>query len=220
MNARPVLKRPPPIGFLPTLRAGDTLAEHWLRNVTLRLRRELCWLWRERAPDAANSRNGALPPFTDRLGSVLDLARYASDKTRFFLEDETAVFLTSLISQPAPVSPDRYPPERGSFSWVARELELSEVDCFVFALALGPAIDSAAGAVYAACLNDSSRTAPTLALAQRLWDDPAALLAFSGPAHPLFTYRLGRSAGAWDDRCVGSATRRRTRSGRVGSLTG
>jgi ATPase family associated with various cellular activities (AAA) len=184
------VERQPPISFQPALRAGDPLAEHWLRNITLRLRRELCWLWRERAPESTGSGNGALPPFTDRLGSVLDLARYAADKAHFFKTDETAAFLTGLIEKPAPADIHRRPPERGSFAWIVRELELAEVDSFVLALALGPAIDSAAGAVYAACLNDPARTAPSLALAQRLWDDPAALFALASPAHPLFTHGL------------------------------
>ena len=193
----PTLDSPPPISFLPALRAGDALAEHWLRNVTLRLRRELCWLWRERAPGG----NGALPPFTDRLAGVLDLSRYAGEKAAFFAGDETAAFLGGIISEPPPAPPRVA--VRGSFSWLARELDLSEVDCFVLALALGPAIDSAAGAVYAACLNDPARTTPTLALAQRLWDDPAALLAFATPAHALFTHGLlaPPAAGttvAWD----------------------
>ena len=62
----------PPISFLPTLSADDALAEYWLRNVTLRLRRELCWLWRERAPASLSrdERNGELPPITIMLGRV------------------------------------------------------------------------------------------------------------------------------------------------------
>jgi ATPase family associated with various cellular activities (AAA) len=195
----PLLDQPPPISFLPALRAGDPLAEYWLRNVTLRLRREVCWLWRERAPtDAGHSGNGSLPPFSDRLGGALDLTRYAAEKTRFFQEDETAAFLSRVIDEPAPASPHRCPPERGSFSWVARELELSELDCFVLALALGPAIDSAASAVYAACLNDPGRSTPTLALAQRLWPDPSALLTFAAPTHSLFTHGLLTFAAGWD----------------------
>ncbi len=195
----PLLDHPPPISFLPALRAGDALAEYWLRNVTLRLRREVCWLWRERASThAGHSGNGALPPFSDRLGSALDLSRYAAEKRRFFQEDETASFLSRLIDEPSPPIAHRCPPERGSFSWVARELALSEVDCFVLALALGPAIDSATGAVYAACLNDPGRTTPTLALAQRLWPDASALLVFAAPTHSLFTHGLLTFAAGWD----------------------
>jgi hypothetical protein len=73
---------------------------------------------------------------------------------------------------------------------VARELSLTDVDCFVLALALSPVIDSAAGPVYASCLNDPARQWPTLGLAQRLWDDPKALFALASPGHPLFAFGL------------------------------
>ncbi len=201
----PAVYRQPPMTFLPDLQAHDTLAAHWLGNVTLRLRRELCWLWRERTSASytgGNNRNGALPPFTDRLMGVLDLARYADDRRRFFAEDETAAFLSNLISQSPPPSAGRCAPERGSFSWVARELALSDAECFAFALAIGPSVDSAAGAVYAACLNDPTRTMPSLALAQRLWDDPSALFPLTTATHPLFAHGLiaAPSTGgtAWD----------------------
>lgn len=182
---------PPPETFLPSLRAGDPLAAHWLRHVTLRLRREVAWLWHERGPTAverAPAAPGALPPFADRLEASLDLSRHAGEKKRFFAEDETAAYLTRLIQEP-PASSRRTPPS-GSFSWVARELALTPVDCFLLALAVSPAADSAAGPVYAACLNDPVRTLPTLGLAQRLWDRPEELLPFASPAHPLFTHGL------------------------------
>ena len=190
----PTANRKPPMSFLPDLQARDGLAAHWLGNVTLRLRRELCWLWRERTSSCYTgeiNRNGALPPFTDRLAGVLDLARYADDRRRFFAEDETAAFLSNLIAQSAPpAAAGRRVPDRGSFSWVARELALSDAECFALALAIGLAVDSAAGAVYAACLNDPARTTPSLALAQRLWDDPSALLPLATPTHSLFTHGL------------------------------
>jgi len=40
--------KPESFTFLPGIRCEDRLARHWLRQVTLRMRREVCWLWRER----------------------------------------------------------------------------------------------------------------------------------------------------------------------------
>jgi hypothetical protein len=181
---------PPPETFSPALRADDPLAAYWLRNVTLRLRREICWLWRERGISAAHAgeRGFALPPFTDRLESSLDLSRHAIEKHRFFSEDETASYLSRAIGEAPPANRDAA--RRGSFSWLARELALSDLDCFVLALAISPVVDSAAGPVYAACLNDPARQWPTLGLAQRLWDQPKQLFALANPAHPLFTHGL------------------------------
>ena len=179
-----------PETFSPALRADDPLAAYWLRNVTLRLRREICWLWRERGASVPldGERGIALPPFTDRLETSLDLSRHAVEKHRFFSEDETASYLSRAIGEPPPA--DRDAPVRGSFSWVARELELTDLDCFVLALAISPVVDSAAGPVYAACLNDAARQWPTLGLAQRLWDDPKHIFALANPAHALFAHGL------------------------------
>jgi hypothetical protein len=180
----------PPETFLPTLSAGDALAAYWLRNVTLRLRREISWLWHERGVDtpAGAAWGAALPPFVDRLESALDLSRHAAEKQRFLAQDETAAYLSRLIAEPPPrVSGS---PPRGSFSWVARELALTHLDCFVLALALSPVVDSAAGPVYAACLNDAARQTPTLGLAQRLWETPDSIFTLANPAHPLFTHGL------------------------------
>src|SRR5262249_21616423 len=46
------------------------------------------------------------------------------------------------------------------------------------------------GQVIACCLNDASRTLPTLALAQRLWDDPDELVHSFDPAHALLRHGL------------------------------
>ena len=188
--------------FTPTLRADDPLAAYWLRNVTLRLRREICWLWRERGDSArADGDRVVLPPFTERLDTSLDLSRHAVEKQQFFADDEAAAYLSRAIAEPP--ANDRRAPARGSFSWVAHELRLSDVDCFVLALALAPVVDSAAGPVFAACLNDPSRQSPTLGLAQRLWDRPHDLFALANPAHPLFTHGLlltpaGVASLSWD----------------------
>lgn len=173
--------------FLPAMTVQDALAVHWLRAVTLRLRREVCWLWRERGLlSGASQSNALLPPYIDRLSNALDLARYAEEKRAFFASDETACYLTEQLDSPAPIDCKA----RGGFTWVALELALQPVDCFVLALALTPVVDSAAGSVFAACLNDSNRQTPNLALAQRLWEAPQELLALADPAHRLYRYGL------------------------------
>src|SRR5260370_1137628 len=103
------------------------------------------------------------------------------------------------VTPPTPARGD----SRGSFGWVVGQLDLSPVECFVLALALLPSVDSAAGPVIASCLNDATRTSPTLALAQRLWDDPEQLLHCFDPAHPLLSHGLivslgGTGAVDWD----------------------
>lgn len=191
-----------PVAFMPGVRGHDTLARHWLGQVTLRLRREVCWLWRERDLQSGEESlaGGALPPPVDRSLAALDLVRYERDKHRFFAEDATARYLTErLAALPAPGGGD----SRGSFGWAAGQLDLSPVECFVLALALLPSVDSAAGPVIASCLNDATRTNPTLALAQRLWDDPEQLLHCFDPAHPLLSHGLivslgGTGAVEWD----------------------
>jgi hypothetical protein len=180
-----------PPGFQPALAVDDALASYWLAQVTLRLRREICWLWRERG-QLAGARDAAalLPPFTDRLGEVLDLQRYGEQKRAFFESDATAAYLGQRIAAAPPAGRGSPEPERGSFTWLARELALSPVECFVLAMALSPVVDCAAGTVLAACANDPQRTAPTLALAQRLWDAPAELLPLLGPGHALGRHGL------------------------------
>ena len=176
-----------PVAFLPGARGEDALAQYWLRQVTLRMRREVCWLWRERSlQGGAETRAGALPPFADPALAVLDLARYERDKREFFATDVTAAHLGALIA----AAPPQAAAPRGSFGWVVRELALAPVECFVLALALMPSVDSAAGNVIATCLNDPTRTDPTLALAQRLWDSPDELVRCFEPAHPLLSHGL------------------------------
>ena len=66
-----------PVAFLPGAHGEDALAQYWLRQVTLRMRREVCWLWRERPlQSGAETRASALPPFADPALGALDLARY------------------------------------------------------------------------------------------------------------------------------------------------
>ena len=187
-----------PTALLPRLTVGDPVGAHWLRQVTLRLRREVCWTWLERGLLTGSSLAplpGVLPPFAEPALAALDLARYHDDKLRFFESDETAAYLSQLIAMPEP-DDDRV---AGGFGWVARELALAPVECFVLALALLASIDGAAGPVFAACLNDPQHSAPTPALAQRLWDSPQEILAAAGCDERL--HRVGLLAAAapsWD----------------------
>jgi hypothetical protein len=176
-----------PIAFTPTLTVTDPLARHWLRQVTLRLRREVCWLWRERAAQG-------LPEPADAGLASLDLMRYADDKSSFFAQDITAAHLSTLIAQHALKTADAHV---GPFSFAVNTLSLQPVETFVLALALLPAIDSAAGAVMATVLNEGGRGEPTLALAQRLWDEPAAVLACLDATHSLFSYGLIAPVANW-----------------------
>ncbi len=170
--------------FTPGLVAADPLANHWLRQVMLRLRREICWMWQERTGRAPE---GVLPPFTERVSESLDRARYWDDKQVFFESDTTARYLSEQISA---VPPHRTSaPERGSFAWVVEQAELDPVSTFILSLALMASFDSASGVVIAACHNDANRTSPTLALAQKLWDTPEEVLALSDSSH--FLFRLG-----------------------------
>lgn len=178
------------IGFLPGVGGNDPIARHWLRQVTLRLRREVSWLWRERQTQGLSG-SGDLPPLAEPALAALDLARYANDKQAFFTSDPTAHHLSELLAETAP---DRAGSNRGSFGWVAAQLALEPVESFVLALALLPAVDSAAGPVIAACLNESGRGEPTLALAQRLWDEPDQVLRCFGARHTLVVHGLLASA--------------------------
>jgi hypothetical protein len=82
------------------------------------------------------------------------------------------------------------------------ECGLDSMCCFSFGLALLASFDSAAGPVIATCQNDANRTLPTVALVQKLWDQPDEALALADPTHPLFRYGLLRRAEAnapdWD----------------------
>jgi hypothetical protein len=188
--------------FSPGIVPDDPLALHWLRQVTFRLRREVAWVWVERGV-ADRDRAGVLPPPGDPAGEALDLARHTETKRRFFEEDETARYLSAEIARTEPEPPR--PPRRGSFSWVCAELALEPVERFVLALATLPGFDSAAGSVIASCAGDAAATRPTLALAQRLWDDdPVALLTLAEPSHRLFALGLleardgDAEQGGWD----------------------
>ncbi len=177
----------PPTGFQPGLLVGDPLAEHWVRQATLRLRREISWLWRQRGTQ--EQAGGVLPPMVDALSEAIDLARYEDDRQVFFREDPTAAYLTELIARPPSIRSTARGP-RGGFQWLVETLSLKDADCFALALALGRVLDSAQGPVIAACQNDLGATEPTLALMQRLWDAPEAVLRLLDPGHPLAAHGI------------------------------
>jgi len=174
--------------FLPGIEPSDPMASYWLRQVTVRLRREVCWLWHERSPGGAGA--GTLPPYSDKLTATLDLTRYTEQKAAFFREDGTAAYLSGLLEDAAPDGPGTPAVIPGSFGWLVRELSFTPVECFLLALALLPAIDSTATSVVAAILNDPAKPQPTLSLAQRLWNDPAEVLRIADRQHPLFLYAI------------------------------
>ncbi len=185
----------PPLGFAPGLAVGCPVAAAWLAGATLRLRREVAWLWHERGTLHGIEAAGALPPLIDPLAEALDLNRYDADRAAFFTNDPTARYLTERI---AALRVPAGSPVRGGFGWLADQLGLSPAECFVLALALGGAVDSARGAVIAACQNAPDARVPTLALAQRLWARPDEMLPLTDPAHPLVEAGVLARTGDWD----------------------
>jgi len=175
-------------GFVPDLRIDDPIARYWVRAAMLHLRREVCWRWhvaQARGPDTAAS-------FT------LDLVRNVGSKADFFREDTTAAYLTQHLSETPPV--DRIP-ARGSFGWLARELQLDAGGCFVLGLGLLAALDHGAGPVIAEC---SARrgNAPTLALAQLLWDRPTEIVPLADAGHTLWRRGILQSSAPAGSSCV------------------
>ncbi|MGH7901620.1 MAG: ATP-binding protein [Thermodesulfobacteriota bacterium] len=182
-----MINKKEPITFSPNLFAEDAYANYWMRQVTIRLRREICWCWYERGtlPDASSS---TLPPFVEKVPAILDMSRYWEEKIKFYHTDPTARYLSAQLEIEPPTL-DEYA-KRGSFSWVVERLNLDDVSSFVLALGLSVSFDNAMGSVIASCQNDSSRIHPNLSLAQKLWDYPEQVMIMSDPAHPLFRYGL------------------------------
>ncbi len=172
-----------PITFSPAIAAEDACANYWLRQVTVRLRRQICWLRHERGalPEA---HSGALPPYVDKVQATLDMSRFADEKSTFHQTDPTACYLTDLLSADPPRADEHL--VQGSFGWVINELGMDDLSAFVLALGLAVAFDSAMGGPIAACLNDPTKRQPNLALAQKLWDEPDHLLSLVDPTHALF----------------------------------
>jgi hypothetical protein len=181
-----------PVTFSPDLCTDDAVTNYWLRQVTFRLRREICWCWYERGI-LFDSNPANLPPIVDKATASLNMVRYREEKERFFQTDPTARYLTEQLESEFPLL-DKHC-KKGSFGWVMKELALDETASFVLSLGLAVAFDNAVGSVVAACLNDPSKTHPNLALAQKLWDHPEAVLRLADPSHPLFRYGLLKPIG-------------------------
>ena len=171
----------------PELEVRDPLCAQWLAQVTLRLRREVAWCWHQRGAGTVAGA-GALPPLADPVQDSLDLSRFGEDRRAFFASDVAARYLSDRIG--ALELPRLRLSRRGDWTWLARECKLTPAAQFVLACALAGGADAAIGAVCAACQNDLSRPWPTLALAQRLWDEPLAIAACADLQHPLFRYGL------------------------------
>lgn len=189
---KPGTEKAETVVFSPNLRADDKLANFWMRQATLRLRREISWIWHERGL-SGQARPGELPPVVDRPSESIDLSRHWAEKQEFFASDTAAKYLTDLISADPPKTGKH---ERGSFGWVIQELALDPVSAFMLALGLASAYDASFGAVIGSCLNDSVRIYPNLLLAQRLWDRPEEVLTLSDPMQPLFSFGLLRRASS------------------------
>ncbi len=185
-----------PILITPMLGAVDDLTCYWLSQATLRLRREACWCWFLRTEQA---RSTGIPPITDQSVENLELTRYDAEKHGFFNTDVTANYLTDKIESTSPSSTGQV--VAGSWAWLQDNLGLDESAQFVLALGLAARADSSIGPVISACMNDASRPFPTLALAQRLWDDPKAIIVCADPTHELF-----RSGLLQLDEVAGSGT--------------
>ncbi|MBB3191874.1 AAA family ATPase [Halomonas cerina] len=181
----------PAARITPELQPADPLLAHWLGQASLRLRREICWCWFQRS-GREETGSGTLPPVTDPAAEGLDLVRYDGQKRVFFQQDATARYLTDCLDND---EPDPAGAPRGGFTELVRGLALPEADRFVLALAMLGRLDAAVGPVISACMNDLSRPWPTLALAQRLWEEPLAVTAVADPMHPLRRHGVLRLAG-------------------------
>lgn len=175
------------VTFSPKLRAGEECANFWLRQVAFRLRREICWLWQESGVRPVEG-GAALPPVADKTSAALDMSRFWEEKQKFYQTDPTAKYLTEQLAAKPPAACKGG--QRGSFAWVVEELRLDDAAAFALALALSSVFDAGMGGVISACLNDQAKRQPNLALAQRLWDEPAEVLALADSSHPLFRFGL------------------------------
>lgn len=174
-----------PDRITPHLDIRDALASYWFSQVILRLRREIAWCWYQRMPQEQGV-TGSLPPVTDATLENLDLVRYAKQKRAFFNNDSAAHYLSDAIAALGE------PPSGVSGYWqqLCAQFQLDESTQFVLALALAARLDSGLAPLFATCMNDLSRPFPTLALAQRLWDEPGAIIACADSEHPLFRFGL------------------------------
>jgi hypothetical protein len=185
MNA-PVLTGPAAI--TPDLEVPDPHAAYWLSQVHIRLRREIGWCWHQRL-GRSDPRDGSLPAATEPSTEVLDWVRFADQKRRFLTEDPAGGYLTACLRRlERPVERD------STWAFAATTLDLDDAAQFLLALGVSQHLDAGLGPVFAACANDLGRPYPTAALAQRLWDGPAAITRILVDDHPLFRSGLIRSA--------------------------
>jgi hypothetical protein len=178
-----------PQTFDPRIGATDPLTARWLAEATLRLRREVAWLWFQRAAVRGDT-DGRLPPAGDALVEALDVTRHDDDKRRFFATDATARHLGERLS----ALKNETPPCSGPWAAIAHRLQLDDVAQLMLALAVLARTDANSAAVFAACQGDPHRHLPTPALVQRLCDAPVDMLAIDA-AHPLFRFGLLAPAG-------------------------
>lgn len=153
--------------------SSDRFTGQWLEQAVLRMRRELCWLWRHHQP-------------ADRIADSIERSATGKQRQEFFAQDETAHFLDGKIRGNKPRARSRNA-KRATLGWLAEELTLSHAEIFVVALALAATRDAAVGNMIAVLQGDTRRTLPTLGLAQWLWDQPAALLPLLSPTHRLYS---------------------------------
>jgi hypothetical protein len=153
--------------------SSDRFTGQWLEQAVLRMRRELCWLWRHHQP-------------ADRIADSIERSATGKQRQEFFAQDETAHFLDGKIRGNKPRARSRNA-KRATLGWLAEELSLSHAEIFVVALALAATRDAAVGNMIAVLQGDTRRTLPTLGLAQWLWDQPAALLPLLSRTHRLFS---------------------------------
>jgi DNA polymerase III delta prime subunit len=176
--------------FNPALQVQDEYLSFWLQNVTLRMRREMCWNLRERSL-LMNPETHVPGAFTDALlrKGLLDLnqVRYWGQKQEFFRSDITAKYLTNMLETKVPEPTET---ERGSLYWLAEQLNLDDTSIFVISLALACHLDAAIGNVISLCLNDPSKTQATLGLAQKLWDRPEEITYLADAGGILFRFGI------------------------------
>ena len=172
----------------PGLNVEDAGLVYWLDQVAFRLRREIAWCWFQRT-GYADPGNGGLPQVVSSAQEVLDWNFYDTQKQEFFAEHPTARDWTLKIQEstrPCQTAPIR----KGGWDWLVDTLDLEESAQFVLALAIAQRIDAGLAPVIAHCMNDLSRPYATPALAQRLWDDPAAIVKSLRSNHSLFRFNL------------------------------
>ena len=189
-----VLPQKQNITFNPNQTLNDVYLRYWLRQVNLRLRREIYWCWYERNliskdHDSSNTSNIlTLPPFSNPTFEILNKTRNWEKKNNYFKTNKTANYLTKQIQKSILHTSDSSTLIRGSLSWLAKELDLDDLSLFVIAFGLAISYDSDIGSVISACLNDPSQKQPNITLIQKLWDHPEQITTLYDPSHPLYSY--------------------------------